>query len=417
MLTKTLRITNARNAKTLSPSHMKQCIMSENRFDFLRELVKNVPDISVAEEQQAAENLSERNDNAASPLQLTIASTSASTSSNGGDVSHAFNNFRNGKRSHDNNAIGVTSSSNVQWKFSKQYSLDSIAEKLSSTQSPNVSTDSTAPINYSLKCGPNEKHDRHHTPRLLRIDSAPANSQSTYSPTSTTDCFMPITTTSKTAGDRPIINFDFTKVPFLSTASTISNSLETPSTSTSMSQSAQSTTKPSELLPSSDPAPLKLAISSSNSYSVENILKADNKEVNQSTSNISTDSTPMTPSVFKVVDLVNTPLIKIDYSQMNLSNLQQQTIQTSVLQQKQRTVPQKHLPSKSFASNHPSSSSHSRSPPTSITTKSSADAQPTPVISINFNNASATPIISYRLPSTTISNSSTLEMDEDYDNI
>lgn len=50
LLTKTLKITNSRNAKTLSPSHMKQCIMSESRFDFLRELVKNIPDISVAEE-------------------------------------------------------------------------------------------------------------------------------------------------------------------------------------------------------------------------------------------------------------------------------------------------------------------------------------------------------------------------------
>uniref|UniRef100_A0A1B0ARZ6 Fibronectin type-III domain-containing protein n=1 Tax=Glossina palpalis gambiensis TaxID=67801 RepID=A0A1B0ARZ6_9MUSC len=35
---------------SLSTSHMKQCIMSEQRFDFLRELVKNIPDISVAEE-------------------------------------------------------------------------------------------------------------------------------------------------------------------------------------------------------------------------------------------------------------------------------------------------------------------------------------------------------------------------------
>uniref|UniRef100_A0A1A9UZF3 Transcription factor CBF/NF-Y/archaeal histone domain-containing protein n=1 Tax=Glossina austeni TaxID=7395 RepID=A0A1A9UZF3_GLOAU len=50
LLTKTLKITNSRNAKTLSTSHMKQCIMSEQRFDFLRELVKNIPDISVAEE-------------------------------------------------------------------------------------------------------------------------------------------------------------------------------------------------------------------------------------------------------------------------------------------------------------------------------------------------------------------------------
>ncbi|TMW52222.1 hypothetical protein DOY81_002689 [Sarcophaga bullata] len=50
LLTKTLKITNSRNAKTLSTSHMKQCIMSEQRFDFLRELVRNIPDISVAEE-------------------------------------------------------------------------------------------------------------------------------------------------------------------------------------------------------------------------------------------------------------------------------------------------------------------------------------------------------------------------------
>ncbi|KNC33434.1 hypothetical protein FF38_09840 [Lucilia cuprina] len=63
LLTKTLKITNSRNAKTLSTSHMKQCIMSEQRFDFLRELVRNIPDISVAEE---AANYQEE-DNQSSP--------------------------------------------------------------------------------------------------------------------------------------------------------------------------------------------------------------------------------------------------------------------------------------------------------------------------------------------------------------
>ncbi|KAH8401720.1 hypothetical protein KR009_007491 [Drosophila setifemur] len=53
LLTKTLRITNSRNAKTLSPSHMRQCIVAEKRFDFLKELVRNIPDISVAEEANA----------------------------------------------------------------------------------------------------------------------------------------------------------------------------------------------------------------------------------------------------------------------------------------------------------------------------------------------------------------------------
>lgn len=54
LLTKTVRVTNARNAKTLSPSHMKQVIESENRFDFLKELVKNVPDISTEEREAEA---------------------------------------------------------------------------------------------------------------------------------------------------------------------------------------------------------------------------------------------------------------------------------------------------------------------------------------------------------------------------
>ncbi|KAG5672251.1 hypothetical protein PVAND_002393 [Polypedilum vanderplanki] len=45
LLTKSSQITLSRNAKTLSPTHLKQCIMSESRFDFLKDLVKNVPDI------------------------------------------------------------------------------------------------------------------------------------------------------------------------------------------------------------------------------------------------------------------------------------------------------------------------------------------------------------------------------------
>ncbi|XP_015596644.1 dr1-associated corepressor [Cephus cinctus] len=51
LLTKTMQITSAKNAKTLSPSHMKQCILSESRFDFLKDLVKGLPDISGADEE------------------------------------------------------------------------------------------------------------------------------------------------------------------------------------------------------------------------------------------------------------------------------------------------------------------------------------------------------------------------------
>ncbi|CAG9824448.1 unnamed protein product [Phaedon cochleariae] len=47
-----MQITQARNAKTLTPSHMKQCILSESRFDFLKDLVKNVPDASIQEDNE-----------------------------------------------------------------------------------------------------------------------------------------------------------------------------------------------------------------------------------------------------------------------------------------------------------------------------------------------------------------------------
>ncbi|KAG6444137.1 hypothetical protein O3G_MSEX003193 [Manduca sexta] len=52
LLSKAMQVTLTRNAKTLSPSHVKQCILAESRFDFLRDLVKNIPDVSAAEEKE-----------------------------------------------------------------------------------------------------------------------------------------------------------------------------------------------------------------------------------------------------------------------------------------------------------------------------------------------------------------------------
>lgn len=51
LLTKTMQITSAKNAKTLSPSHMKQCILSESRFDFLKDLVRGLPDVAGPDEE------------------------------------------------------------------------------------------------------------------------------------------------------------------------------------------------------------------------------------------------------------------------------------------------------------------------------------------------------------------------------
>ncbi|XP_075212892.1 negative cofactor 2 alpha isoform X2 [Lycorma delicatula] len=54
LLTKTMQITLAKSAKTLSPSHMKQCILSESRFDFLKDLVKSLPDSSTCDDDNAS---------------------------------------------------------------------------------------------------------------------------------------------------------------------------------------------------------------------------------------------------------------------------------------------------------------------------------------------------------------------------
>ncbi|XP_044763818.1 transcription regulator complex subunit bur6 [Coccinella septempunctata] len=52
LLMKSTQITLSRNAKTLTPSHMKQCILAESRFDFLKDLVKNIPDASAQEDNE-----------------------------------------------------------------------------------------------------------------------------------------------------------------------------------------------------------------------------------------------------------------------------------------------------------------------------------------------------------------------------
>ena len=110
LLTKTLRITNFRNAKTLSTSHMKQCIMSEQRFDFLRELVKNIPDISVAEEaanyndEEVQSSPEEQYPDSDTPFDLSMPSTSASASrnrsNNGAAMASLYNHNGSGKSSY-----------------------------------------------------------------------------------------------------------------------------------------------------------------------------------------------------------------------------------------------------------------------------------------------------------------------------
>lgn len=204
MLTKTLRITNARNAKTLSPSHMKQCIMSESRFDFLRELVKNIPDINVAEEQQC-DNYPERRE-----------SSEDGTLSIDSPVNGIVNN-PNGSTRELNAAC---SSSSSHWKYTKQHSMDSIVTKNQNNYSIITNNDNNSPINYSIKI----KVDDKPTPaKLLRMESTPASfgtNNNLASPIVTPN-YLPITTPNKLIETKnvdkqqPILNFDFTKIPLL----------------------------------------------------------------------------------------------------------------------------------------------------------------------------------------------------------
>lgn len=298
MLTKTLRITNARNAKTLSPSHMKQCIMSESRFDFLRELVKNVPDINVAEEQLAADNYPDAGESSdtSSPsligVDINVPGSSSGLLSHGSSVPNGNTlqlnkSGRNGTwavRSRKelpyttatDSELGLRSGSGssaqqqqqqhqqqhymqrMDWKLSKQHSLDTLQSN--ATRNQNFYTDraiapkggaiapkggaiasrpdqdeSTTAINYSLR----DHIDGGRPPKISRIDSAPAG-MANSSATNFNDYLSATTVTGTT--EQPIINFDFTKGPFLPFATTANNSVSTTATN-------PLTTTASEILP------------------------------------------------------------------------------------------------------------------------------------------------------------------------
>lgn len=51
LVTKTSLITKSRNAKTLTTSHLKSCVLTDDSFKFLRDLVASVPDVQGEEEQ------------------------------------------------------------------------------------------------------------------------------------------------------------------------------------------------------------------------------------------------------------------------------------------------------------------------------------------------------------------------------
>lgn len=60
LLTKACQVTQSRNAKTMTTSHLKQCIELEQQFDFLKDLVAAVPDMQGEGEENHAEGGGEK---------------------------------------------------------------------------------------------------------------------------------------------------------------------------------------------------------------------------------------------------------------------------------------------------------------------------------------------------------------------
>lgn len=60
LLTKACHVTQSRNAKTMTTSHLKQCIELEQQFDFLKDLVATVPDMQADGDENHTEGAGEK---------------------------------------------------------------------------------------------------------------------------------------------------------------------------------------------------------------------------------------------------------------------------------------------------------------------------------------------------------------------
>lgn len=474
--------------------------MSENRFDFLRDLVKNVPDINVAEEQSYLEcntipsssdgnvimdqtHLDEQIDIAGSssrsihvsfPANGTTAISSASTTASSGSprngnkrnfyASTTCSSASSSPKHYQTDTQILNCSTQMNPTFNKQHSLDSysantrnatssttngglaIASSSRSSQ-PNyykeISTPDQSVIQYTQKQKLEPNLDIR-PPKLTRIDSAPAilstnNVSSLYSPS--------IRTTTSTSSSNtivtPVINFDFSK-------SLIPTALNPPGSQIQRSTSYQPTTSlppPLKTIKGLMP-PLTPITTTANTYTSLPITSSENSvQVTSPTQKIpdqqSMAQETSTLPAFVKIDICNSPLVKIDYSNLNMSQLSSapsasssttnspQTINTTTVQSKFKR--------KKF---HSQAHTSTGTTTTCTTTKKNVSGQMTPIINIDLanthgnssklygertiGNISITPITTSnasnsssnfpRMLTTTTSNSS-LEMDEDYDNI
>lgn len=342
---------------------MKQCIMSENRFDFLRELVKNVPDINVSEDLSSSEctspgspNQLEINLQPQEPITTTTSTSSAAFKPNNNNNTNGSNLVRNGNRSmlhsksvdqHQQQNWDNTIYSANPRPFNNLGNLPEDCTTTSSAQvkiiGPNFYTEiadtsvsSTENNDFCVK-----------PPKLSRFDSAPSIMSS--SSKKNTELLTPLNLTTTTYND-------FTKLAGKA------NKRKT------------------------DPPPL-----------LAPIIKTNLRNNSIDFSVPSTSKNIPSPPVIKL-DICNSPVVKIDYSNLALS----ETFGYNNI-----------LPSPSVVVN------------TGI--NSNSNCNQSPIINIDFSNlnsfsfntkptAAAAAVINQQMPSTP-SSSSQVEMDEDYDNI
>ncbi|XP_073814069.1 negative cofactor 2 alpha [Musca autumnalis] len=248
LLTKTLKITNSRNAKTLSTSHMKQCIMSEQRFDFLRELVRNIPDISVAEE---AANYNEEDNHSSpdepygdsdTPYDLSMPSTSAvrssvtryqqfhgGTATNGQNGGHGMaaaaghDNPRNYlKRSVSSNANSVIMHTTSLANAAGYGSTECLPPKLSRSESTPVPPPQQTRTPIAAASHPRLKHQSFSMPSNCvssNTNNKPNNSPQQLRPPSQQTA-IPAPIVSIDYCNKPVVKIDYSNLPQITSGET-----------------------------------------------------------------------------------------------------------------------------------------------------------------------------------------------------
>lgn len=200
---------------------MKQCIMSENRFDFLRELVRTVPDINVEEQQfmnqsyngGSASDPDEESLPPSRPIVSYAPSTNGITSfgesNTNAYISATGDNSYHPRVENSNNKTPPYAAHPPYFEtigrslmINKQQSLD-LSLPSSTSSSSEIRTLNTTRANYYTEIKSEDTSDETDvviTPKIARLNSAPVYGLSRTAP-STPAAFT----------DTPVINFDFTK--------------------------------------------------------------------------------------------------------------------------------------------------------------------------------------------------------------